>query len=184
MRLLAPLHRTASDVLLLPKTEKWANERSWGGGVVTWRSDFRGHVMDSIKSKHTTSWQRLNNGLSLLHLFTGFHRGRKQLLRLCVRIKVKINKNLRSKWEPRERSLFKHTSILPREPHGCSKTALLWETLRGHRSNLWKTIIGQLRYAIIRQYSPPSKHLTLLNSDFWGPGKPFPWQQTQYCIFM
>lgn len=112
--------RTASDVLLLPKMEKRANECSWGGGGgVTWGSDWGRDVMDSIKSKHTASWQRLNNGLSLLHLFTGFCRGRKQLLRLCVRIKVKINWRFISKWGPRGRSLFKHGSIVSGEPRWC-----------------------------------------------------------------
>lgn len=141
-------------------------------------------VMDSIKSKHSTSWAKVKQWPQSLASVHGCRSGRKQLLRLCVSVKVKINRNLISKWGPRECSLFKYASILSPEPHGCSKTASLWETPCGHRSNLWKTIIGQLRYAVIRQYSPPSKHLTPLNSGFWGPGKPFPWQQTQYCVFM
>lgn len=43
--------RMASDVLLRPKTEKGANECSWGGGG-SLGDPTGGDVIDSIKSKH------------------------------------------------------------------------------------------------------------------------------------
>lgn len=112
-------------------SQKWANECSRGGG---WLGDrtWGGDVMDSIKSKHTASWQRLNNGLSLLHLFTGLRRGRKQLLRLCVRIKVKINWNVISKWGPRE-SFQTHI-------YTVSRTPLMLRDLVAQRDAAWTQI--------------------------------------------